>query len=110
MRKWQQELGSVQEGGLEGKFEISTKPSEPEPIPDYPKVSETQKEVEINQLLLAGIIFLCSIIILVAFRPALILHRAKDREEDSPQISIVSTVIISFITSMIFLLLNNNIL
>jgi hypothetical protein len=94
MRRWQQDLALATEASDFNGAEADT----------VPEVQEPKKET-VTDYHIAAAVFVCTFILLLTFKPVLILHRSKDRAEEAPSISVLAVIVLCTLSSALYLAL-----
>ena len=92
MRRWQQTL--------------ACEDIIPPEIPEAPNTQEINQEktlIIVHDLHISLLVFLASALILYSLKPALIMRKEKERPEESPRISFLAILVLSTLTSAIYL-------
>ncbi len=101
MRRWQQDLALSTEGldiepGPEATGTVETSEKATEEVMKCTDYTFTDYHI-------AAAVFVVTLLVLICLKPVLILHRCKDRPEESPRISIPSVLLLCTLSSAIYL-------
>jgi hypothetical protein len=92
MRRWQQSLTT----------EDIVAPEVPE-ISGTQEVNQEKTVIIIQDIHVSLLVFLASALVLYALKPAIVMRREKERPEESSRISFLSILVLSSLTSALYL-------